>query len=170
MRKINPTGYTETFSGRGAAIVTVFVTLLFTFLFFATGAPLSAIHAVKYVYILPAVLICLFIFTDFSTNKKNKSKIEHSKYMLSCPFVVGDVTEIKRTPYFFGREFKERKGIRVKAEDCVFRVVASFYSPVTNKREVVTSERYFSNVTRYITDNKVNVHYSPDGEYWIDIV
>ncbi len=37
----------------------------------------------------------------------SKTQIAHMQYMLSCPSVTGKVSEIKRIPYYFGKEFKE---------------------------------------------------------------
>ena len=91
------------------------------------------------------------------------------QYMLSCPYVTGKVCEIKRIPYFFGREFKESSVFCAMGRNVVYRVAVSFHSPVTDKEEMVVSEPYGTNVASYVSDSKVAVHYSKDGEYWVEI-
>lgn len=80
-----------------------------------------------------------------------------------------DFSDIKRIPYYFGKEFKENRKVYHKERNVIYRVVVSFYSPVTDKEEVVVSEPYNRNVAYYVNDNNVAVHYSQDGQYWIEI-
>lgn len=51
-----------------------------------------------------------------------------------------------------------------------FGIVASVNSPLTGKEILVTSEAYSRNVNSFISDGFVDVHYSSDGEYWIELV
>ncbi len=46
---------------------------------------------------------------------------------------------------------------------------AAVQSPVTGSEEIVVSEPYASNVAEYISNNSVTVHYSENGEYWIQL-
>ena len=90
--------------------------------------------------------------------------------MLSCPKVRGKVVAVKRNPYYFGREFKETPNVYEEGRNAVFRIVASVNSPLTGKEILVTSEAYSRNVNSFISDGFVDVHYSSDGEYWIELV
>ena len=51
----------------------------------------------------------------------------------------------------------------------MYRIVAAVQSPVTGNEEIVVSEPYASNVAEYIGNNSVTVHYSKNGEYWIQL-
>lgn len=166
MNKIIPIGYSKKSMGILLAAAIAVGTLLLTFLFVKSGADFSDM---KYFCITAAVLVLLCVISDFTTNRKNKTKIAHMQYMLSCPSVTGEVSEIKRIPYYFGREFKENRIFSAMGHNVVYRVVVSFHSPVTDKEEIVVSEPYSRNVASYVNDNSVAVHYSQDGEYWIEI-
>ena len=91
------------------------------------------------------------------------------QFMLSCPSVVGEVREIKRIPYFFGREFRENPKVYAKGRNVVYRIVAVFHSPVTGQEEVVVSEPYSCNIAPAVQNHAVTVHYSKDGQYWIEL-
>ena len=47
--------------------------------------------------------------------------------------------------------------------------MVAFTYPVTGKEETIVSERYSSNVEAYLKEGYVNVHYSENGEYWVEI-
>lgn len=64
---------------------------------------------------------------------------------------------------------EENPHINSMGKNVVFRIVASVCNPYTGEEVLVTSGPYSRNVDSYINDGYVNVHYSPDGEYWIDI-
>jgi hypothetical protein len=119
MNKINPIGYSKKSMGIFLAVAIAVGTLLLTFLLVKGGANFSDM---KYFCIIAGVLALLCVISDFTTNRKNKTKIAHMQYMLSCPSVAGEV-----------------------------------------------SEPYSRNVASYVNDNNVAVHYSQDGEYWIEI-
>jgi len=166
MNKIIPIGYSKTSMGRFLAVAIAVGTLLLTFVFVKNGADFSDM---KYFCITAGVLALLCVISDFTTNKKNKTKIAHMQYLLSCPSVMGEVSEIKRIPYYFGREFKENRIFNPMGHNVVYRLAISFHSPVTDKDEIVVSEPFSRNVASYVNDNNVAVHYSQDGEYWIEI-
>lgn len=107
----------------------------------------------------------VFYDTDWIFTKK----IAHRNTMLSCPKVRGKVIEIKRNPYFFGREFKETPNVYAPGHNAVFRIVASVCNPTTSEETLVTSEAYSRNVDSFISDGFVDVHYSAAGEYWIEL-
>lgn len=166
MNKIIPIGYSKKNMGIFLAVAIAVGTLLLIFLLVKSGADFSDM---KYFCIIAGVLALLCVISDFSTNRTNKTKIAYMQYMLSCPSVTGEVSEIKRIPYYFGREFKENRIFSAMGHNVVYRLVVSFHSPVTNKEEIVVSEPYGRNVVPYVKDNNVAVHYSQDGEYWIEI-
>ena len=119
MKKIIPMGYSKKSMGIFLAVAIAVGTLLLTFLFVKGGADFSDM---KYFCMIAGVLALLCVVSDVTTNRKNKTKIAHMQYMLSCPSVAGEV-----------------------------------------------SEPYGTNVASYVSDNKVVVHYSKDGEYWVEI-
>lgn len=166
MNKIIPMGYSKKKMGIFLAVAIAVGTLLLTFLFIKSGADFSDM---KYFCMIAGVLALLCVISDFTMNRKNKTKIAHMQYMLSCPSVTGEVSEIKRSPYYFGRECKENRIFLAMGHNVVYRLVVSFHSPITDKEEMVVSEPYGTNVASYVSDNKVVVHYSKDGEYWVEI-
>lgn len=166
MNKIIPIGYSKKSMGIFLAVAIAVGTLLLTFLLVKGGADFSAM---KYFCITAGVLALLCVISDVTTNRKNKAKIAHMQYMLSCPSVTAEVSEIKRIPYYFGREFKKNRIFHAMGHNVVYRLVVSFHSPVTDKEEIIVSEAYSRNVASYVKDNKVAVHYSQDGEYWVEV-
>lgn len=166
MSTIVPMGYTRKRIGVFLAIVVVVGAGVSISIFLANGASFAD---VKYFCIGAMVLAVLCIFSDVTTNLCNKKKREHREKMLLCPAVKGRVTEVRRIPFYFGREFKERDHVYVEEKNCVYRIVVTFSHPVTGKEETIVSERYSSNVEEYLKEGCVNVHYSGDGEYWIEI-
>lgn len=135
-------------------------------IFVSSGAMFSDI---KYFGIVAGVLAILCIISDISSNIKNKKKIAHRKTMLSCPKTRGKVVEVKRKPYFFGREFKENPHINPMGKNVVHRIVVSVCNPSTGEEVLVTSEPYDRRVDSFIKDGYVDVHYTPNGEYWIEL-
>ena len=115
------------------------------------------------------VLALLCIVSDVTSNAKNKKKIAHRKAMLSCPKVRGKVVQVKRNPYFFGREFKETPNVYTKGNNTVYRIVASVCIPTTGEETLVTSEAYSRTVDSFVSDGFVDVYYSSRGEYWIEL-
>lgn len=166
MDKIYPIGYEKKYVGLFLAIFIAVGTALLSLMFVSNGASFSDI---KYLCIGAAILALLCVVSDFTMNRRNKTKISHMKYMLSCPYAAGKVCEIKRIPYFFGKEFKENSIFCAMGRNVVYRVVVSFHSPVTDREEIVVSEPYGRNIASYVNNNNIAVHYSKNGEYWIEI-
>lgn len=166
MSAIVPMGYTRKRIGAFLAIVVVVGVGVSISIFLANGASFAD---VKYFCIGAMVLALLCILSDVTSNLRNKKKREHREKMLQCPAVKGHVTEVRRIPFYFGREFKENAHVYAKEKNCVYRIVVTFSHPVTGKEETIVSERYSGNVEAYLKEGCVNVHYSEKGEYWIEI-
>lgn len=166
MDKIYPINYAKSHMGLFLAIFIAVGSVLLSLLFVSNGASFSDI---KYLCIAAAILALMCVLSDFTKNRKYKNKISHMQYMLSCPHVTGKVCEIKRIPYFFGREFKESSVFCAMGRNVVYRVAVSFHSPVTDREEIVVSEPYGRNIASYVNNNSIAVHYSQNGEYWIEI-
>lgn len=166
MNEMVPIGYAKTSMGRFLAVAIAIGALLLTVLFVKSGADFSDM---KYFCMTAGVLAILCVVSDIMKNRKNKAKIAHRKHLLSCPSVKGKVTKIMRIPYFFGRECKENRVFFAMGHNVVYRLSVSFHSPVTGKEETVISKPYGRNVESYVRDNEVAVHYSRDGEYWIEL-
>ncbi len=163
---MTPLGYSRKSIGIFLAVAVCIGAGVLMAIFVSSGATFSD---VKYFGFVAVALAILCIISDITLNIKNKKKMEHMKQMLSCPAVKGKVVEVKRIPYFFGREFKENAHITPMGKNVVFRIVASVYNPSTGEEVLVTSEPYSRTVDSYIEDGYVDVHYSTTGEYWIDI-
>ncbi len=163
---MTPIGYAHKRIGIFLAIVICVGTGVSIGIFVRSGATFSD---VKYFGVFAGVLALLCILSDITSNLKNKKKMVHMKQMLSCPKIRGKVVEVKRIPYFLGREMKENPHINAMGKNVVFRIVASVCNPSTGEEVLVTSEPYSGNVDSYVSEGYVNVHYSQDGDFWIDI-
>lgn len=166
MNQVVPMGYAKTRMGTSLAVVIATGTGLLTWLFVKNGAAFSD---VKYFCMVAAALILVCVFSDVTKNRKCRTRISHMQFMLSCPSVVGEVREIKRISYFFGRELRENPKVYAKGRNVVYRIVAVFHSPVTGQEEVVVSEPYSCNIAAAVQNHTVAVHYSKDGQYWIEL-
>lgn len=163
---MTPIGYARKSIGIFLAVAVCVGAGVLMAIFVSSGATFSDI---KYLGIVAGIIAFLCILSDITSNLKNKKKIAHMKQMLSCPKVKGKVVEVKRNPYFFGREWKENPHINPMGKNVVFRIVASVCNPSTGDDVIVTSEPYSRNVDSFIEDGYVNIHYSPNGEYWVDL-
>lgn len=166
MKKITPIGYSRNRIGVFLAVAIVIGTVFLMTMFVMNGISIADI---KYFGIVAAILSLLCIFSDITSNMKNKKRIMQMEYMLSCPAVKGEVIEIRRIPFYFGREFPNNPHVYHKEKHAVYRIVVSFENPATGMEEIIVSEKYSRNVESYIKEKCVNVHYSPSGEYWIEI-
>lgn len=132
----------------------------------------ASLAELKYFGIVAVVLALLCILSDVTTNRKNKKRIMHREYMLSCPCAKGEVIEIKRIPFYFGKEFSAQSFPKIPVyhtgKHAVYRIVVLFESPITGREEKIVSEKYSWSVESYIKEKRVNVHYSSNGEYWIE--
>lgn len=163
---MSPIGYSRKNIGIFLAVAICIGAGALMAIFISSGATFSDI---KYFGIVAGVLALLCIISDITSNIKNKKKIAHRKTMLSCPKTRGKVVEVKRNPYLFGKELKENPHINPMGKNVVFRIVASVCNPSTGEDVIVTSEKYGRNVDSFIKDGYVDVHYSSNGEYWIEL-
>lgn len=163
---MTPIGYSRISIGTFLAVAICVGTGVLIAILIGSGATFSD---VKYFGIVAGILAFLCIISDLTSNIKNKKKIAHRKTMLSCPKVQGKVIEVKRNPYFFGRELKENPHINPMGKNVVFRIAASVCNPSTGEEVQVTSEPYSRNVDSFVKDGYVDVHYSSNGEYWIEL-
>ncbi len=163
---MTPIGYSRKNIGTFLAIAICVGAGALMAIFVSSGATFSDI---KYLEIVAGVLAFLCIISDITSNIKNKKKIAHRKTMLSCPKTRGKVVEVKRNPYFFGREFKENPHINPMGRNVVHRIVVSVCNPSTGEEVLVTSEPYDRRVDSFIKDGYVDVYYAQNGEYWIEL-
>ena len=163
---MTPIGYSRKSIGIFFAVAICIGAGALMVIFVSSGATFSDI---KYFGIVAGVLALFCIISDITTNIKNKKKIAHRKTMLSCPKTRGKVVEVKRNPYFVGKEFKESPHINPMGQNVVYRIVASVCNPSIGEEVIVTSEKYSRNVNSFIKDGYVDVYYSQNGEYWIEL-
>ncbi|MBQ7767186.1 MAG: hypothetical protein IJ397_10125 [Lachnospiraceae bacterium] len=163
---MSPIGYSRKSIGIFLAVAICVGAGALMAIFVSSGATFSDI---KYFGIVAGVLAILCIISDITSNIKNKKKIAHRKIMLSCPKTRGKVVEVKRNPYFFGKELKENLNINPMGKNVVYRIAASVCNPSTGEEVIVTSEPYGRMADSFIKDGYVDVHYSSNGEYWIEL-
>lgn len=170
MKKIIPIGYFKSSIGK---LVSVFVILFSVLLILPMIQSCDTVVNLKYFVIFAAVLAILLFMSDVIRNRKNAEKIKRMEYLLTCPSVKGEVIELKRIPYFFGKEITNMPKTNVKvyipAKHAVYRICARFHNPLTDADEIAVSEIYTVCVKDEIKDNSVDVHYSPDGDIWVEV-
>lgn len=170
MKKIKPIGYSKSSLGISISVFIVIGSALMIFLMVKNGVPFSDM---KYIAVIAAILALLFFLGDFIANRKNAEKIKRMEYLLSCPSVKGEVIEIKKIPRFLGKEItdmpKTNVKVYIKAKNAVYRICAKFHNPLTDTDEIAVSESYNILVKNEIKNNSVDVHYSPDGDIWIEV-
>ncbi len=170
MKRIKPIGYSKSSLGISIAIIVILVSAVLIFIMVKSGASFSDI---KYFAVIAVIIATMFFVGDVIINRKNAEKIKRMDYLLSCPSVKGEVIELKRIPYFFGKELtnppKTNIKVYIKGEHTVYRLCVKFHNPLTDSDEIAISEIYNVGVKREIKDNNVEVHYSQDGDIWIEV-
>lgn len=165
-----PIGYYKRSIGKTLSIIVILFSMALILPMALTGATFVNL---EYFVIFVAVISILAFMSDVVTNQKKAKKIKRMEYLLSCPSVKGEVIEIKRIPYYFGKEITDMPKTRVKvyipAKNVVYRICARFHNPVTDEEEIAISEIYNIVVIKEIKNNTVVVHYSPDGDIWIEV-
>ena len=163
---MRPIGYSKTRMGMFLAAIVCIGAGVLMVVFISSGASLSDM---KYFGIGALVLAILCIASDITSNRKNKKRILHREDMLACPNVRGKVVEVKRNPYFFGKEFKETPHVYTKGKNAVYRIIVSVCNQTTGEEILITSEPYSRDVKPFIREGFVDVYYSAKEEYWIEL-
>lgn len=170
MKRITPIGYSKSSLGISISVFIAAGSALLILVMLRSGASFSDM---KYFAVIAAILAVLFFVSNVTSNRKNAEKIKRMEYMLSCPSVKGEVIEIKSIPYFLGREItnmpQTKVKIYIKAKHRVYRICAKFHNPLTDTDEIAVSEIYSILVKSEIRNNSVDVHYSMDGDIWIEV-
>ena len=123
---------------------------------------------VRYILIVVAVSAFLFFMMDLTNNVKNRKNIEHMHRMLEYPTVKGKIAEVKKYRYNYGIG-EEITSDEYRYHSYVYRVVASFYDEKNGCEKKIVSELYARDPRRWTLSDRVDIHYSPDGEYWIEL-
>lgn len=166
LKKMLPIGYNETKMGRGIAIFFMIIATILSIILVNSG---MKIKYTIYLFGVAVGLGFLFVLTDLYSNKNNKTKIIHMEKMLKCPYAVGTVVEVKKYYYGLKGKLKEIKpGHYIKSKYCAYTIIASFIDD-DNNEVLVESEPYATSPEGYLKNNRVNIHYSTDNEFWIDI-
>lgn len=170
MKKITPIGYSKSSLGISISVFIAAGSALLIFLMIKSGASFSDM---KYFAVIAVILAVLFFISDVTSNRKNAEKIKRMEYLLSCPSVKGEVIEIKKIPCFLGKEITDMPETNVKtyikAKNAVYRICVKFHNPLTDTDEIAVSESYNILVKSELKNNSVDVHYSPDGDTWIEV-
>jgi len=163
MSKISPIGYSETKLGRGIAVFFIIFAAILSIILVSSGMDIKYII---YLFGVAVGLSILFVLTDIYSNKTRNS---HMEKMLKCPYVEGTVVEVKKYYRGLNRKLIEIKpGFYIKSKDSVYTIIASFIDE-NNNEVVVESKPYAHSPEGYLESKKVNIHYSTDNEYWIDV-
>ena len=88
--------------------------------------------------------------------------------MLECPSVKGEIREIKKSPYFLGKVHEELNDKNKRYNHYAYQIVAAFYDNENKIEKLISSEPYARDPRVFISGNTVRIHYSSDGNYWID--
>ena len=165
-----PIGYYKRNIGKTISIMVILFSVALILPMALSGA--TFVNLEYFVIFVVAISILAFM-SDVVTNRKNAEKIKRMEYLLSCPSVKGEVIEIKSIPYFFGKEITNMSKTKVKlyipAKNVAYRICARFNNPVTGEEEIAVSEIYSIAKIKEIKNNTVLVHYSSDGEVWIEV-
>jgi hypothetical protein len=166
MMQMKPIGYGKSTLGISFGIFILLGGAGLTTMFLKSGAEFSD---VKYFVIGAGVLAFLFIMTDITKNLKNAQNIEHMQKMLKYPAVMGKITEIKK----YRDKLSGREEIPVgdynRYRHLVFRAVITFYDEKSGCEKQILSHFYARDPRRWTKSDQAAVHYSPNGEYWIEL-
>lgn len=166
MSKLLPIGYNETKTGKGIAVFFLIFASVLSIILVNSG---MEIKYTLYLFGVAAGLGILFVLTDISTNKINKTRIIYMEKMLKCPYAVGTVVEVKKYYYGLNGKIKEIKpGYYVKSKHCAYTIIATFVDDKNNE-VLVESKPYATSPKGYLENNRVKIHYSTDNEFWIDV-
>ena len=167
MKKLDPIGYSKSSVGTGFGILIIIFGIVIMTILVKSGA--SATDA-KYLVIGAAVLAVLFRLIDFTSNLKNSKKIAHMNDMLECPYVRGEIKEIKRSPFYLGKIHEDLNDENKRYDHYAYQIVAAFYDNESQTEKTVKSEPYARDPRVFINGDSVRIHCSSDGSYWIDPV
>ena len=165
MKKLNPIGYSKSSVGTGFGVFIIVFGIVLMAIIVKNGA--SAADA-KYLMIGAAVLAVLFGLIDFTSNLKNSKKISYMNDMLECPSVKGEIREIKKSPYFLGKIHENLNDKNQRYNHYAYQIIAAFYDNESKNEKLIKSEPYARDPRVFISGNTVRIHYSSDGNYWID--
>lgn len=168
--KIKPIGYERKSIGTSIAVVIFILSILLMGILTLNGAILADLI---WRLVADILLAALFILSDYTSNRKNRANIEHMNYMLTCPYVIGRVVEIRHIPYFFGKERPDYgKNSKIKVyvleKNMVHRIVVEYVNPLTNNKDETVSPAYATNPEHFLEEGSVKVHYAPDGKVWVN--
>ena len=165
MSKMTPIGYQKTKMGYGLVVFFFIIATVISVLMVRGGLPW------KYTLIfygVAAALSILCVLSDITTNIKYKDKYAYVERMLSCPYVWGKYVETRQ----FGALFNNYVDVTdsgTRANKYRYRIVVSFTDPNTNEEKEIFSEFYARRPERECNMDRIKVHYSEAGEYWIDL-
>ena len=165
MTQMTPIGYEKNSLGTCFGVFIILGGVWLTTTLVKSGADLSDI---KHIMIGVAILAFLFILMDLTNNVKNRRNIEHMHRMLEYPTVKGKIAEVKRYRRNFGT-CEEITPDNHRYRKLVYSVVASFYDEKNGCEKKIVSELYARDPRRWTLSDRVDIHYSPDGEYWIEL-
>lgn len=170
MNRIKPIGYSKRNLGVTISILIVVFSTILTISMIKSGA---SFWDIIYYVVFAAILAILFFNYDVINNRRNSNKIKRMEYLLSCPSVKGEIIELKQIPYFFGKEItnmpQTKLKVYIKEKNVVYRICAKFHNPLTDMDEIAVSEIYNVHVKNEIKNNTVDIHYSPDGDIWVEV-
>jgi len=166
MKKVTPIGYGKSSIGVCFGIFFVIGAIFLSKVLINSGASPSD---TKYLIIGAGILAVLMGLSDFTSNLRNAPKIKHMNEMLECPAVKGEIKEIKKVPFVMGKLHEDKDPDKYSAKNIAYKLLVEF-DDVSGSRKTIVSEAYVTDPKVFVNGNNVYVHYSPEGEYWIDPV
>ncbi|MBO6206079.1 MAG: hypothetical protein J6N53_16595 [Lachnospiraceae bacterium] len=160
-----PMGYGKSSLGTCFGVFIILGGVWLTTTLVKSGADMADARYIMIGAVLPAFL---FIMMDLTNNLKNRNNIEYMHRMLEYPAVKGKIVEIKKYRFHFGVR-EEITSDQFHYRSYVYRVVASFYDEKNRCEKKVVSEFYARDPRRWILSDRVDIHYSPAGECWIEL-
>ena len=164
-RQMTPMGYGKSSLGTCFGVLFILAGVWLTIMTVKSGADISAAKTFLAGAVILAFLLCLM---DLTNNLKNRKNIEHMHRMLEYPTVKGKIVEIKKYLFSFGRIEEVPMDHNRYKKRYVYRVVVSFYDEKNGSRKEIISPFYAQNPKRWTLSDRVDIHYSPYGEYWIE--
>ena len=109
---------------------------------------------------------------DLSKNREINRRIRLRKRMLSMPSTQGCIESVSKRYFLNGEEIDRRAAELTQMNKKHLKVRSAlnvaFYDPVNNMDRHIRSEEYAGDLEALRSDDLVDVHYSPDGQYWVE--
>ena len=167
MRRFIPYGYGTT---RGGSVCALFIMLWSAFLISRFIGYPGGPEACGHFAMTACPLALLFILSDIITNRIKRSKNKYMDDMLQQPFVCGRIVAITPIHKHTRKEIKEEELRTVRGKYILYNMTVEYDDPISGQLRTATSEPYFQNLNVFLSGKRVEVHYDPAGNIWVEPV